>query len=616
MAFRRWPIVAAALALAIKQGGLIAVFGLDPGPLLPLAALASGVALLAPAALFRGRAQVVAAAVLDALGSLILFADLVHARHYADVFSAASLRFAGQLGDETGAVLQLIRASDLLLFADVVLLLAASRFVGGLERLRASHAFALFAGSATIVALVGMTAPAGRGIPLAHAWPISHMGSLAFHASDMLRAALRPSSRPPVSPGLVDAIAADLAERRERDAGGSPYRGFAAGRNLIVVQVESLQGFALGATVGGTPVTPHLDALAREAMVFDRFHHQTGLGVTSDADYAFNCASHPLPGTSVYVQYGGGEFRCLPTLLAERGYATAAFQAIRRHFWNLATAYPRIGYQRFDALDAYTRDELQGHGLTDRAFVAQTIPRLEALREPFFAFLVTLTSHIPFDLGEPLPADPRAGPAVARYLSAIRYTDHALGDLVDGLRRSGLLDRSILVLYGDHLGMRRSAELSAFLGIGLAPGADAAWFEVERRIPLLIRLPGGAGAGRRETLGGQVDLAPTLAALLGVEVASAPFIGRDLLTGPAPLVAFPDGSAVDGTRIHDAPPLVNEPRCLDAADGRRLPAADCAPLAETAALELSRSRAVVEDRLLPALRLGVRPRQAPSAAPR
>jgi phosphoglycerol transferase MdoB-like AlkP superfamily enzyme len=205
---RNWPVAAAAVALSIKQGVLVATFGLDAGPLLPLAAVAAGLALVAPAALLRGRAQLAAAVILDALGSLILFADLVHARHYGDVFSAASLRFAGQLGDEAGAVLQLIRASDLLLFADVVLLLAASRFAGALERLRSSRAVALFAGSVAIVALVGMTAPAERGRAHAHAWAISQMGPLAFHAADMLRAAIASTCSGEAGRGLAGRTAA------------------------------------------------------------------------------------------------------------------------------------------------------------------------------------------------------------------------------------------------------------------------------------------------------------------------------------------------------------------------------------------------------------------------
>jgi phosphoglycerol transferase MdoB-like AlkP superfamily enzyme len=606
----RWPVVAAALALALKQVALVLAFDLETGPLLAVTTVATGLALVAPAGALAGRRQVIGALLLDALGSAVLLADLLHHRHYGDVFSAASLRFARQLGAETGAVAQLLRPRDLLLFADLPLLLAGLRWAGRAAPLPPRRAAALVLGAIATVTAIRLTDPTRTFQQKGHAWPVRRLGPFAFHALDFGRAAAQAFQARAATPELVAAVGADLAARRAPAPGGHPLRGAARGMNLVVVQVESLQGFALGARVGGESATPHLDALARESIVFDRFHHQVGLGVTSDADYAFNCSGHALPEGSVYVEHADGEFRCLPNLLAERGYATAAFQAIWPWFWNLATAYPRIGYQRFDALDDYVvGDRFHRHGLVDRPFVEQTLPRLAALREPFLAYVVTLTSHVPFDFGEPLPEDPAVDKAVARYLSAIRYADRAVGDLVDGLRKAGLLDRTVLVVYGDHHALRRSDGLGAYLGI--AKGADAAWFAVEKRVPLLVRLPGGAAAGRRDALGGQIDLAPTLAALLGVDASSAPFFGRDLLAGPAPFVAFPDGSATDGRRIHDAPAMAASARCLDAIDGRTLPAAECAPLASAAAEELAHSRALVEGRLLPRLGLGANPSSPP-----
>jgi lipoteichoic acid synthase len=610
---RRWPLLAVAAALAAKQFALVLAFDLSPGPLLTVSAFASALALVAPAAALGGRRQLAAAVLLDALGSLLLLADVLHDRQYGDVVSAASLKFAAQLGAETGAVAQLLRARDLLLFADLPLLLAALGPARSLERLGARGTVALLVGATLVGTVIRLTDPTRKFHQKGHAWPVRRVGLLAYHAIDAGNALAKSFRARGADPGLVAAVEADLAQRRARNAPGSPLSGAARGMNLLVVQVESLQGFALGARVGGASATPYLDALARESIVFERFHHQTGLGVTSDADYAFNCSAHALPEGSVYVEHAEAEFRCLPTLLAERGYTTAAFQAIWPWFWNLAAAYPRIGYQRFDAMGSFEMKEFHRHGLTDRPFVAQALPRIAALREPFFAFVVTLTSHIPFDLGEPLPADPGVEAGIARYLSAIKYADHAVGELVEGLRTRGLLDRTVLAIYGDHLAMKRNDGLGAFLGI--AKGDAARWFEVEKRIPLLVRLPGGAAAGRRDTLGGQVDLAPTLAALLGVDASSAPFFGRDLLAGPAPLVAFPDGSAIDGARILDAPAMAAAPRCLDAGGGRALPAPDCAKLAAAAAEELAHARALVEARLLPRLRLPPAPVSSPPAPP-
>jgi hypothetical protein len=69
--------------------------------------------------------------------------------------------------------------------------------------------------------------------------------------------------------------------------------------------------------------------------------------------------------TSASDENADSDFRCLPTILSDRGYHTYALQGIRPDFWNLATIYPRIGYERFLSRRDFIEDEIHGHGLTD-----------------------------------------------------------------------------------------------------------------------------------------------------------------------------------------------------------------------------------------------------------
>src|SRR5690606_21645627 len=66
------------------------------------------------------------------------------------------------------------------------------------------------------------------------------------------------------------------------------YRGLAAGRNVIVVQLESLQNFLIGMELNGQEITPVLNRLAREHFYFPRFYQQVGQGSTSDAEFVMN----------------------------------------------------------------------------------------------------------------------------------------------------------------------------------------------------------------------------------------------------------------------------------------------------------------------------------------
>jgi phosphoglycerol transferase MdoB-like AlkP superfamily enzyme len=127
----------------------------------------------------------------------------------------------------------------------------------------------------------------------------------------------------------------------------------------------------------------------------------------------------------------------------------------------------------------------------------------------------------------------------------VRYFDHAFGTLIDRLRTAGLLDTSVVVVYGDHHGFLGDPPDIAEL-LGFPPGDEYQTLHARKRLPLLIRLPKGAHAGIRTATGGHLDIAPTVLSLLGIRDESRVMLGRDLTDGHGSLVVFRDGSFTDG----------------------------------------------------------------------
>jgi len=131
-----------------------------------------------------------------------------------------------------------------------------------------------------------------------------------------------------------------------------------------------------------------------------------------------------------------------------------------------------------------------------------------------------------------------------------RFFDQALEDFRTALAKDGLLDNSVIVVYGDHdAGFVRDAALSRRIGIA---SDDVAW-EIADRVPLFVRVPAppDGGAGRRIDLpAGQTDFAPTLLGLLGVDASRLPYVGRNLLGAPgdSPIVR-PFGDWIDRTHL-------------------------------------------------------------------
>lgn len=320
--------------------------------------------------------------------------------------------------------------------------------------------------------------------------------------------------------------------------------------NVILLQVESLNAWAIGVRVNGRSITPRLDALSERALVFDDVLTQTAAGRSSDADYLVLCSQHPVAGVPVATRYPDNPVVALPETLRRRGYATFAIAADSRAFWNGARRRQRYGFDESIFRDALASGEKVGLSLGDGPLLAQASERIEKLQQPFLAWVVTLSMHAPFD---PVPVDSETlalgeleGSPLDYYLELVHYTDSALGRFVERLDRSGLGKNTLVFIYGDHterLGLPAS-DLEKLDAPALQKGPLAT-----ERIPLLVLTPDNRHE-RFDTPLGLIDLAPTLLDLLD-EPAPRVFVGRSAFAENGGFVTRPDGFAFDATTLWD-----------------------------------------------------------------
>jgi len=128
------------------------------------------------------------------------------------------------------------------------------------------------------------------------------------------------------------------------------------------------------------------------------------------------------------------------------------------------------------------------------------------------------------------------------YFETNHYLDQSIGEFYDYLKKSGLYDKSIIVLYGDHYGISNSENKS--LASVLGKSADN-WTDFDnaqmQRVPFMVNIPGYTGGGINHTYGGEIDVMPTLLHLLGVDTKNYVQLGQDLLsTKRDQVVAFRD----------------------------------------------------------------------------
>lgn len=340
------------------------------------------------------------------------------------------------------------------------------------------------------------------------------------------------------------------------------YFGSATGKNIILVQLESTENFLIGLEVNGQEITPNLNRLINESMYFPHFFSQIGQGNTSDAEFITNTSLYPRKSGGVADDFIGIEYPSLPRLLKKEGYTSVTFHPNVITFWNRDNLYPCLGFdQYYDKAFYQDEDRIGPWGSSDEILYKKALPILTDFRDnnqKFYASLITLTNHYPFDIPEnkkklKLPAQ-LEGSLIGNYLTSVNYQDYAFGKFIESLKTSGLWDESIFIVFGDHYGLTKAMDTGHqdIFSLLLEREHDA----VDRlNVPLIIRVP-GLKPQIIKTLGGQVDILPTLTNLLGIPVNSQLIFGQDILNHDKNLLGFrfyhPDGTYITENFFYQA----------------------------------------------------------------
>lgn len=296
-------------------------------------------------------------------------------------------------------------------------------------------------------------------------------------------------------------------------------------RNLIFIVVESLNSRAVGRTFAGRSVTPVLDSLIASAGAVSCLDvkPQTSVGTSSDGQLIYNTGLLPVTSQVASFEYAGNVY---PSLAEALGYDDSEeIISDTRDVWNHTETNRSYGYRRlFDTfdIDAAGFDSDRGG---DRALFDFTLRRLTQLREPFFAFLTTITMHYPFtmetDRPLSLPLPDGMEPIERRYLERVNYFDTCLGEFIDGLKSEGLYDNSLIVIASDH---------------EMAVTADEQINRAARQPITFVAVNTALGENRRIATMNQIDVYPTILDLMG---ASRPDgwrgVGRSVFTDIAPV---------------------------------------------------------------------------------
>lgn len=325
--------------------------------------------------------------------------------------------------------------------------------------------------------------------------------------------------------------------------------GAAKGKNVIVVTLESLQTFLIGASVNGQEVTPFLNEFINESYYFDNFFHQTGQGKTSDSEFLIDTSLYPLNRGAVFFTHGNNDYTATPEILRQQGYFTSVFHANNATFWNRNIMYSALGYDRYyNELDYKITPETNlNWGLKDIEYFDQSVDILKTVDQPFYARFLTLTNHYPFTYDEDTKfIEPyNSGNGVFdRYIVTARYLDESIKKFIERLKTEGMYDDSIIVLYGDHYGIseKHNRAMAQFLEKDQITEFDTLNLQ---RTPLYIHVPGQTEGQTISKPTGQIDMKPTILNLLGIDTTNDIRFGHDMFSDEyTGFVVLRDGSFI------------------------------------------------------------------------
>lgn len=310
--------------------------------------------------------------------------------------------------------------------------------------------------------------------------------------------------------------------------------GIANGKNVVVIQIEALQSFPIDKEYNGQEITPFLNKLKKEnSFYFNNYFYQVGSGNTADAEFAVNNSIFPVSTEAIYLEYYENDFYGLPHILKDNGYKIAnVFHAYEKEFWNRNIAYPNQGFDTYFSKEDFSEDEIIGMGLSDEKFLIETIEKIKLQPEPWYSFIITLSSHHPFKMPDEYIKmqllQEHEDTLFGNYVQSINYVDKCLEKFFEKMKEEEMYENTIFVIYGDHFGIANyNKESAGFV-------SELIGHEYNERdmfnVPLLIHIPGMNKAEERDIVAGHVDVLPTLLHLLGLPNNKSIMMGNDLFS--------------------------------------------------------------------------------------
>ncbi len=284
--------------------------------------------------------------------------------------------------------------------------------------------------------------------------------------------------------------------------------------NIVLIVEESFGAQFIGTYGNQRGLTPSFDRLAKEGILFANTYASGTRTVRGLS--AIVTSLPPIPSEGIMKRPGSSHLANWGTVLQQQGYTTSFLYGGHSLFDNMKSFFSGNGFAVSDFADIKDITSRNIWGVCDEDLFKHAdnyFTESEAEGSPFFSVIMTTSNHQPYTFPENTAGIPRSG---GGRIAGIRYADYALGRFIEHAKTTTWGKNTLFVIVADHD--------DRVYGSQLIPMRHY-------RIPLLILAPGHLKAKVVQTRTGQIDIAPTVMALLGLPF-TAPFYGQDILHWP------------------------------------------------------------------------------------
>lgn len=281
--------------------------------------------------------------------------------------------------------------------------------------------------------------------------------------------------------------------------------------NVVVIVEESLGAHFVGAYGATQGLTPNFDKLAGQGLLFTRTY-ASGTRTVRGLE-AITASLPPIPSESVLKRPGNEHIANWGETMRRLGYQTSFIYGGYGYFDNMNYFYGNNGFDIFDRSNIENPKFANIWGVSDEDLFDNAVAYFDKRaqeKKPFFSVIMSTSNHKPYTFPAGIPNVPTEGGGRD---AGVRYADYAIGHLFDLAKTKPWYNNTVFVIVADH-----DARVYGKQQIPIT----------NYEIPLLILAPGHLQPARIDTITAQIDIAPTVLGLLGMDY-TAPFFGVDVL---------------------------------------------------------------------------------------